>query len=210
MNLQPARLRNISVDTPDPPEGIPVMFNPTEYSISRRVNYAEIQVPGLQVPLLQFVRGEAQTLQVELFLDGTDARESVREHLDALRSFVTIDSELHAPPVCQFQWGEVTFEGVVTDLEEKFALFDEEGNVLRARVSLTLKSYTPAEIQAREVNRQSPDRTKTRVVREGDRLDQIAADEYGDPALWAPIARANRLERPRLLQPGTVLVIPPL
>ncbi len=186
------------------------MFNPTDYSISRGVNYAEIQVPGLQVPLLQFVRGESQTLQIELFLDGTDGRESVGEHLANLRQFVTIDSHLHAPPLCEFSWGEITFQGVVTAFEEKFALFDESGDVLRARVTMTLKSYTPVEIQARQANRQSPDRTKTRVVREGERLDLIAADEYGDPTLWTVIARENNLARPRLLAAGTLLTIPPL
>lgn len=210
MSLEPARLRNVSTDPPEPPEGIPVMFNPTEYSISRRVNYAEIQVPGLQVPLLQFVRGESQTLQVELFLDGTDGRESVGEHLAHLRNFVTIDSHLHAPPVCEFSWGEITFQGVVTDLQERFALFKEDGDVLRARVTMTLKSYTPVEIQAREANRQSPDRTKTHVVVEGERLDLIAADEYGDASFWPVIAKANEIPRPRLLSPGTILTIPPL
>jgi Contractile injection system tube protein/LysM domain len=215
MALQKAILRSVSHDPARssgniPAEGVTVLFNPTEYEITRNVNYAEIAVPGLQVPLLQFVRGDSQVLSVELFLDKTTTRESVAADLAALRGFVTIDSDLHAPPVCQFQWGDITFEGVVASFREKFTLFDDSGHILRARVTLSVKSYTPAAVQYREQNLQSPDRTKSRVVHEGDRLEAIAAEEYGDPTQWRVIARANGITRPRLLRLGQVLTIPPL
>ena len=61
-----------------------------------------------------------------------------------------------------------------------------------------------------EIDRRSPDRTKTRTVRAGDRYDLIAAEEYGDAAYWRVLAAANGDERPRLLAPGTVISIPPL
>src|SRR5690606_15780061 len=114
-----------------------------------------------------------------------------------------IDSGLHAPPVVEFNWGKLSFRGVVSSYQERFQLFDESGQALRARVTLTLKKYKPPELQARALARESPDRTKVRVVREGERLDTIAAEEYGDPIHWREIARANRLARPRVLTPGT-------
>lgn len=206
MALVKATLTNISTD--DDSDPIEVQFNPTEYSMTRGASYAEVAVPGLSVPLLQFVRGETQTLNMELFLDGSDARQSVASALDDLRSFVEIDEDLHAPPVCEFQWGDTLFQGVVTTLNEKFVLFGESGEILRARVTVTMKSYVPPEVQARTLNRQSPDREKTRVVKEGDRLDFIAFEEYGDASLWRVIARRNNLARPRILTPGLVLEIP--
>jgi len=48
------------------------------------------------------------------------------------------------------------------------------------------------------------------VVRSGDRIDNIAGEEYGDPGQWRPIVDANNLEDPGRLEPGCVLVIPPL
>jgi hypothetical protein len=203
-----ATIQNLSKGTAP----IEVKFNPTEYSISRNMNYAEVQVPGLKTPLLQFVRGESQTLSLELFLDTSDrtTQIGVEKDLAALQALITIDADLHAPPVIQFTWGAQAFQGVVTSYTEKFVLFDPNGLALRARVTLQLKSYTPAKIQIAELNKQSPDRTKTRVVREGERIDLIAADEYGDASLWQAIARANGLARPRILVPGTLLVIPPL
>jgi hypothetical protein len=214
---------------------VEAQFNPTEMSITRGANYAEVAVPGLRQPLLQFVRGETQVLTAELFFDGTDTQTSVtdktadpstpsltapltgvstqdkRRDLSALRAYSEIASDLHAPPVCTVRWGDkLAFTGVVTSLTEKFVMFGENGEVLRARVTLTVKSYVAAGTQAQTTSSQSPDRFKTRVVKEGDRIDLIASEEYGDPGLWTTLAKANDLARPRVLRVGSVLQIPPL
>lgn len=208
MGLVMATLINASVagDT-----GVPVMFNPSELTVTTNILYPETPVPGLQTPLLQFVRGEAKTLEVELFLDKTNSGESLKDDLDKLRKYVVIDSGLHAPPVCTFAWGkETSFTGVMVEFKEKFGIFDSEGKVLRARVTIKLKAYEDANAQYKRINKQSPDRTKSRVVRQGDRYDIIAAEEYGDAALWQILAKANGDDRPRLLAPGTTLTIPAL
>jgi hypothetical protein len=195
---------------------VAVQFNPTEYGIDRGASYAELQVPGLRTPLLQFVRGESQTLSLELFLDGTDTRasldpdDSVEGRLAQLRPFVEIDQDLHAPPVCCFTWKDVTFYGVVTSFREKYTLFDQSGRVLRARVSLSLKRYESVEVQLRELKTKSPDRTRVRVVRDGETLASIAAEVYGDPRQWRILAEANDIDRPRFVRAGTPLSVPAL
>ena len=205
MGLVNATIWNVSVN---PPTSTKVMFNPTEYDIDRGANYAELDVPGLGTPILQFIRGEAQTLSLSLFIDSYDSRGTVSAALNALRAFVTINGDLHSPPVCLFQWGDQSFQGVVTSLKEKFSLFDSDGNVIRATVTLSLKSYSPVEVQVRTQKMSSPDRTRVRTVREGDTLAQLANEAYGQPRLWRPIADANGLDRPRFLQAGQTLVIP--
>lgn len=65
-----------------------------------------------------------------------------------------------------------------------------------------------------EKKRQNPtsytEPRKTWVVREGERLDWIAYQEYGDPGYWRHIAEANNLANPFDLQPGLVLQLTPL
>jgi hypothetical protein len=207
MALALAQLKNVS--KPDKPV-IKVMFNPETYTIVRNMNYPEIPVPGLRTPLLQFLRGDAETLSVDLLLDQSDSGEDLTGKLDELRDFVRIDKDLHAPPVCEFVWGKTTFPGVMTEFQEKFLMFSEKGDILRVRVSVKMKAYEPALWQKMEANPLSPDRTKTRTVRQGDRYDSIAAEEYGDPALWPVLAAANGSDRPRLLKAGDLLRIPPL
>ncbi|MGL4397975.1 MAG: hypothetical protein ACRCS9_15670 [Hyphomicrobium sp.] len=207
MALVKATLKNISTSGA---QAIPVMFNPDNYTITTNMLYPDISVPGLRSPLIQFVRGEAQTLAVELFLDQSQTGKSLTEKLDELRTFVKIDSELHAPPICEFAWGDTSFQGVMIEFSEKFQMFDAEGKVLRCRVTIKMKRYDPANLQSTDLNRQSPDRTKTRAIRSGDRLDLIAAEEYGDPAQWRFLAAANAIDRPRQLIPGTMIEVPPL
>jgi hypothetical protein len=217
--LVKAKLRDLSRDPAKHPTLGPVaddavvevLFNPTEYGIDRGASYTELQVPGLKTPILQFVRGEADILSVELFLDGSKAdKPTVEEDLAKLRRLVTIDRDLHAPPVVAFEWGGERFVGVVTSLKEKYTLFDESGLILRARVTLGMKSYRAVEVQQRELKRQSPDRARVRVLREGETLPAIAQEAYGDPRLWRAIARENAIERPRFVRPGTPLRIPAL
>jgi nucleoid-associated protein YgaU len=46
-------------------------------------------------------------------------------------------------------------------------------------------------------------------VKQGDTIDLIAFDEYGDSAMWRFIAATNNLDDPLRLKPGQVLAIAP-
>ena len=48
----------------------------------------------------------------------------------------------------------------------------------------------------------------TRVLKEGQRLDHVAAEVYGDGTLWWVIAAASNIGWPLQLPPGTILKIP--
>jgi nucleoid-associated protein YgaU len=41
-------------------------------------------------------------------------------------------------------------------------------------------------------------------------LWQLSAEEYGEVRFWRHIARLNKVEDPRTLQPGDVILVPPL
>src|ERR1700676_869300 len=91
-------------------DSIDVKFNPTEYTLSKGAQIAEVTIPGLDSPILQFVRGQTETLSLDLFFDSTesgmdDNAKSVTELTDKFYQLVKIDGETHAPPVCFFSWG---------------------------------------------------------------------------------------------------------
>jgi nucleoid-associated protein YgaU len=48
------------------------------------------------------------------------------------------------------------------------------------------------------------------VVRDGDSLQSVAHNAYGDPTLWRRIAEANGIDDPLSIPRGTVLSIPTL
>ena len=196
---------------------IDVQFNPTEYSLSKGAQIAEIPIPGIDSPILQFIRGQNEKLTLDLFFDttaergmGLEARD-VTEYTDQIYQLVKIQSKTHAPPRIQFIWGKkLKFKGIVESVQQKFTLFNPEGVPLRATLSVTFREYKILEEQLKELNLQSPDHTKRVVVQHNDTLSSIAAAEYDDPGLWRPIAEANNLTNPRKIVPGMVLDIPPL
>jgi hypothetical protein len=205
MPLQKATITDVSHAGQKP---IRVLFNPTDLSVDRSSHYASMPVPGLAMPILQYIRGESDVLSLDLFLDRTDEGSDVTSDIAFLEGLTQIDGTLHAPPVVQFDWAKFSFTGVVMSVRERLSLFAEDGRVLRARLALTLKSYKAAEVQLRDLKLSSADRSHARVLREGETLAHIANEVYGDPRMWRTIALANNIDRPRFIQPGTPLWIP--
>jgi hypothetical protein len=208
-NLQRAKL---VIESPKVADNvIDFRFNPTEYQIQKGNNFAEIPIPGLESPPIQFVRGNSEKLSVELMADTSDTLKDVREvYVNKLRDLLRIRSESHAPPIVNFVWSKNEFRGVIDSLKVTNTLFSPEGIPLRAKLSLTLKEYRPVEIQLKDKPKTSPDVEKTWVVRRGDKLASIAAAVYRDAGVWREIAKANEIQDPRILIPGTVLTLPKL
>jgi hypothetical protein len=204
-----AYLEILVPSVPDPI--IPLKFNPTEYQLQKANNFAEIAIPGLESPPIQFVRGASEKLTAELLADTSDTLEDVREkYVNKLRDLMRLNSELHAPPIVRFTWDTQVFKGVLESLNITYVMFTPDGVPIRAKLSVALKEYRPAAIQIKESSTSSPDFEKTYVVRRGDTLSSISAAVYRDSGLWREIARANLIQDPRGLGPGRVLRLPRL
>lgn len=206
-------------------------FNPTDYTISHQVSWqpkeTALPEPGY-VP--EFVYdNQPPTLTLELFFDtyekgrggtGTPlalfpgaapSQVSVAQYTDQVAKLATIDQELHHPPICRLLWGrEEIFEGVLTSLSQRFALFQADGVPVRAILTCTFSKYQGALQAKKALDLHSADVARKHTVLRGDTLQSIAAEAYGDPGLWREIARANQIINPRKLQPGTVLSVPKL
>ena len=194
---------------------VTVPFNPKEYTIEQSNTYAEIGIPGLEAPILQFVRGNTDKMSFDLLVDVTDAApgssdRDARTVADQVLAFARIDGERHAPPVCRFQWGDSVMEGVVESVRRQFQLFDPNGVPTRIQLGLVVKRYRTLREQLGAMNKSSPDRTRSVVVAQGDTLPAIAYRAYGDADLWRPIALANTIDDPSRLVPGAVLQVPAL
>jgi nucleoid-associated protein YgaU len=201
---------------------IPLRFNPTELQLSKQNTFAEIGIPGLVAPPIQYVRGASEKLSFDALVDTTDTLEDVRaKYVNAIRSLMNIDRELHAPPVVRLVWNgpwgsagrgeEVNeFLGVIESLNVTYTLFTAEGVPLRAKLSIALKEWTTVEEQVKRFPTSSPDVEKSYVVRRNDTLSRIAEVTYGDPRQWRRIARINRITDPAALEPGQILLLPRL
>jgi nucleoid-associated protein YgaU len=191
---------------------IPVMFNPPEYQLQKTNQFAEVGIPGLGSSLLQFVRGSAQTLTMELFFDTTDIGDDVRNATETVIKLSSLNPKTHAPPRLLFAWGSLAFPCVLENVTQRFEYFNPAGMPLRARLGVTFKGHDVLEELLQLIPLESSDKTKTRVVKAGDTLQTIATEEYDDPREWRPIAERNNIDDPRDLAGlvGKNLIIPSL
>lgn len=210
-------------------ETIPCQYNPTELQLEKAVQYAEIAIPGLTAPLQQFVRGQAETLTVELFFDTSDQgtgvkASSVAKLTDEIYALTRIEPTGHAPPTVTFHWGgefpgsklpqksgnqrRDSFTGIVTSVRQNFTLWSRSGVPLRAKLNVSIREFKPLEKQLAELNPSSPDRTHAHVLAVGEILPTLAHRYYLRAAEWRRIAGANGIEDPRRLSPGSRLRVP--
>src|SRR3954447_10532018 len=189
-----------------------VLFNPTEYSVEYSAAFAETALPGLNNPIIQFVNGNAQVLTMDLLFDtftdhgSTDVSAVTKPFID----MVLVDGDLHAPPRVQFRWGEFVFTAVVEKISQRFTMFRSDGIPVRATLSVTFKQYQTLADQLNNPRRNSADKTKRRVFEAHDSIWLLAAREYGQPRYWRLIATENDIDDPRRIEPGRVLVLPPI
>lgn len=208
-----------------------VQFNPTEFTLDKAAQIAEISIPGLDTPLLQFVRGQNEKLTVDLFFDSTESgtgagATSVTTLTDPVYSLVKIEPDGHAPPICTFIWNakfpgadlpavagnqrRSEFQCIVESVKQKFTFFSPEGVPLRATLSLVLREYKTLDRQLEQLNLSSPNRTHSHITAAGDTFASIATRFYRRPTEWRAIAAANEVDDPRRLNPGRFLRIPPI
>ncbi len=202
----------------DTREEIECLFNPNEYTFEKSNTWTPKPVKGENVPNLEFGGGSAATLTMSLFLDTSTTGRDVRDTTKKVRKLMDIDEKATdmttakgRPPMVEFHWGKIwTFKAVITRISEKCTLFRDDGVPVRATLDVSF-------LQAKEGGVYGPQNPTTvgnpgykrRVVNEGDTIDWIAFDEYGDSAMWRYIADTNRLDDPSRLRPGQVLAIAP-
>ena len=217
-------LYKLTILTEDGSTKIVAKYNPEKYSVNKAVQYAEIGIPGLDEPILQFVRGQNEKVTFDLFFDTTDSGmvdnvTDVRTLTQPVYSLLKVNGNTHAPLRFTIDWGagqslfgqrSTTSLCVLESMNEEFTLFAPTGEPLRAKLTLTVRMAATVQVQFQQTPRNSPDRTKVVAVMQGQRISDIAYQEYGDPRQWRPIADANPLINPRFLEPGTTLVVPSL
>lgn len=199
-------------------EKIVVQFNPSEYNVSGGVKYAEHTVPGSTTTINQFISGQSSVLNMELLFDtytfaaSENKPESGKDVTEKTRKIVELThivGKLHRPPIVTFVWGSVSFRGIVTDVKQNFLMFLPGGKPVRAKLDVTIKAVGDAKNEKKSPL-ESPDRTKYRVVNEGEYLWNYACEEYDSPDMWRVIAKANGIMNPLDIYPGQLIKIPAL
>ena len=100
----------LTITTEDKKTHIKALYNPEKYSVNKSVQYAEIGIPGLDEPILQFIRGQNEKVTLDLFFDTTeqgmvDNVADVRSLTMGVYTLLKANTESHAPPRFTIEWG---------------------------------------------------------------------------------------------------------
>ncbi len=210
-------------------------INPESYAENYKVEYDLRRGQGQQGTDPKFKSTVPEELKLEFIFDGTDTVEgyvynpakkpkkdekptilkpeekTVIKQIQLFKKVVyEMNGDIHRPRFLKVFWGELKFPCVLTNLDINYTLFDESGFPLRAKLSCTFVNYIAQEQRVARERKTSPDLTHIRLSEEGDRLDQLTFDIYGDSRLMLQIAKANGLTSLRNLKPGANLNFPPL
>ena len=114
------------------------------------------------------------------------------------------------PPTVTFHWGDLhSFTSVVSDLALTFTYFSSTGVPLRAQMGMELRQFEPSQaFGPQNPTSGTPRPHRVHRVLPGETLDRISARYYGDSNRWRLLARANGIEDPLAIRPGSLLSVP--
>jgi nucleoid-associated protein YgaU len=200
------------------------LFNPKEYTFAKTNSWPKEQKAAANTPVLNFGGGNPATLNMDLLFDtyqssknGGQSKDVRTAYINDLWKMMFVDKGLGEkkknkqgrPPKVQFTWGKAwSFEAVITSLSVTFTLFLPDGTPVRATAKVAFQQIQDTKELPQNPTSGGIGGERVRTVEEGDRLDLIAHEEYGDTAQWRLIAAANGISDPRNLRTGSTLVIP--
>jgi hypothetical protein len=217
-SLQAARIYEVDESGEEKGGGVSIgcMFNPFEYTVTKRNSYKEERQNRSDVPSFEFEKAGPQTLRLSLVFDTYESDEDVSLQTNQLWKLMESKTRREGnrnrkvpPPEVAFEWGVFRFVAVITNMSQKFTLFKPDGTPVRAKVDVTFTQHKDLE----DYPSQNPtsgggDIERVWRVIAGDRLDTIAYEVYGDATQWRVIADYNHLTDPLTLRAGQQLIIP--
>ncbi|MCA8829718.1 CIS tube protein [Hymenobacter pini] len=192
-----------------------VFLNPESFSHTYAIAYSKTETLGQNGQAPKFKAIGDEEVSFDLLLDGTGAVEGkvldVSKSIKQLRNVVLeYQGKLHSPYYVQLSWSNLLFNCRLTKFDISYTLFKPDGSPLRAKVSLTFVGFTDPATLAKQADKQSSDLTHHHRVQAGDTLPTLCHRIYGKPDYYIQVARRNDLINFRRLEPGSVLVFPPL
>lgn len=221
-------LAKLTIHNQDIGKFIEVMFNPEEYTVNKSNNFAQAAVPGNRAPVLQYVHGDLQTLEMELLVDTYEKHDNLNQIGDDVRNITRQITDLmnknpktHAPPVLLLTWGnsamgskswgnQESFTCVLAKVSQRFIMFLPNGTPVRAKLQVTFHEYADPALAVKDEKTETADFSALHVVQQGETLSSIATEVYENPIFWRAIALRNQIDDPKVLPAGTRLLIPQL
>jgi hypothetical protein len=160
------------------------------------------------------LRAKPGDFTVPIFLDGTGAdgkQTNVQKEVAHFQRVTGYDGDIHRPNYLKVAWGTLpVMHCVLKSASIVYKLFNPKGEPLRAIITAAFTESLDDKTRTALAKDKSPDLTHVRLVKGGDNLPLMCFEIYGDPRFYLEVARANRIDDFRRLEPGRKIFFPPL
>lgn len=191
-------------------------FNPETLTLAKMNEWSFRSDIGSDTPEVIFSGGLAGCLTLKLLFDSTDTGDDVRDKYIKLLKMSLVKASDNPdkkgqPQQVMVRWGSfISFVAVIQGITQNFQLFKNDGTPLRSEVTVTLRQAWDDKKKSGQNPTSRTEVRRTWVVEQGQRLDWIAYQVYGESGAWRHIAATNGLIDPVAILPGQILKIAPL
>lgn len=120
-------------------------YNPTQFSLDRAVSWEDTRAMKEPYGILNFTGGSSDTINFTTMIDnsedGADEYGAVLDQVQALYELTNVqivEANYARPPTVKLTWGDFSFVGVITAIKVDFTMFADDGEPLRADVTVTM------------------------------------------------------------------------
>jgi len=188
--------------------------NPSEITLGYEIEYDSAQGAGTTNSRMSFKKMKPGDMSLTFFIDGTGARgdkADVQEMVEKFQEVTGYSGTIHRTRYLKVVWGTLQVKRcVLKSASIAYKLFKPDGIPLRAVISATFTDNSDDQTRVAMAQDESADLTHVRVVKAGDTLPALCYSVYGDQGLYLEVARVNRMDNFRRLEPGTQVFFPPL
>src|SRR6185437_1430693 len=124
-------------------------FNPSEYTVAKSATWNRPTTKGAKKATIpEFQGANAQTPQLEIFLDASAATGSVADQVKTLFDWLkptdsSVKKNKPMPPILTFTWGQNAaldgFQAYLKTVTAKYTMFKPDGTPTRATANITLE-----------------------------------------------------------------------
>jgi Contractile injection system tube protein len=190
------------------------LVNPNEITLSYELEYDSSQGSGSTNSRMNFKKAKPGDLSLTFFIDGTGAdgkQADVQKKVEEFQGVTGYNGKIHRTSYLKVMWGKLTVKRcVLKSASISYKLFKPTGVPLRAVITATFTDNSDDKTRVAMAQDESPDLTHIRLVKAGDTLPAMCFNIYGDPRYYLSVARENRLDNFRNLEPGTKVFFSPL
>lgn len=209
-----------------------VPFNPTTLNLKLQIDRAETKAMGQSDGTQNQVAIPSQDFGFEFIVDATgfagsdglgnisgsgDSSTALQNQKDVPQQIGNIltlvykyEGDKHQSNYIEISYGAILVKCVLSSIDISYNLFDKSGKPLRARVNVSFKTTGNKALQDIIANKQSPDLTHVRELKQFDRFLTMSNSIYDDNFLYVQVARANNMNRIRENKTGKKIFFPPL